>query len=55
MTVLLDNAFKYSPAGGTVLAALTSERRGVRFTVENTAAGVTQDQLAHFSERFLPR
>ena len=52
MTVLLDNAFKYSASGGEVLVNLTAEGRGVRFRVENTVENIDPRQLEHFGERF---
>lgn len=52
MTILLDNAFKYSTADGSIKAKLISERRGVRFSVENTVFGIDCEQMQNFTERF---
>ena len=52
MSALIDNAFKYSPAGGGISVNLVREGRGVRFTVSNTATGVDPSQMERFSQRF---
>ena len=52
MNILLDNAFKYSSAGGTVAVFLSAEHRTVRFTVENPVDHLDPDALPHFTERF---
>ncbi|MGN0649110.1 MAG: sensor histidine kinase [Oscillospiraceae bacterium] len=52
ITALLDNAFKYSTAGGTVSVKLTSERHGVRFSVQNTVSDIDNGQTKKFTERF---
>ena len=52
MTALLDNAFKYSTNGGSILASLTAEGKGMRFTVENTVTGINPKQLEFFTQRF---
>lgn len=52
MTVLLDNAFKYSTDGGSISASLFTEGRGVRFAVENTVTGIAPKQLECFTQRF---
>ncbi len=52
ITVLLDNAFKYSTAHGTIVVRLDSEKFGVRFTVENTVSNIELTQVKKFTERF---
>ena len=52
ITALLDNAFKYSTAGGTVSVTLVSERHGVKFSVENTVSDIDNAQTKKFTERF---
>lgn len=53
ISILLDNAVKYTPEGGTI--CLTAERQGrqLRLSVNNTTAvPVTQEQLGQLFERF---
>lgn len=52
MTVLLDNAFKYSPEHGQIKVELKTERQGVCFAVENTVEHVTEEQMRRFTDRF---
>lgn len=52
ITVLLDNAFKYSPAGGSVSVFLYAEGRGVRFGTENDAVGIDEENIRKLSGRF---
>ncbi|NMO16910.1 PAS domain-containing protein [Pyxidicoccus fallax] len=52
LTNLLENAFKYSPTGGTV--HLRAERVGgeARVSVRDEGIGIPEDQQAHLFERF---
>lgn len=52
MTVLLDNAFKYSPEHGWIKVELKTERQSVCFAVENTVEHVTEEQMKKFTDRF---
>lgn len=52
VNILLDNAVKYCPEGGGVSVRAEKHRSGVRLTVENTAEGVTDEQLRHMFDRF---
>lgn len=52
ISALLDNAFKYSTADGTITVKLTAEGHAVRFSVENTVSQINPDQLANFTDRF---
>lgn len=52
MSALLDNAFKYCTADGTIKVILTAEGHTVRFSVENTVSQINPDQLANFTDRF---
>jgi signal transduction histidine kinase len=49
---LLDNAIRYTPAGGQVTAALESEDAGVRLRVSDTGIGISPEAAPHVFERF---
>lgn len=52
LTILLDNAFRYCPAGGNVSFILEKRRRTTVITVQNTAENIRREELSHFTERF---
>ena len=49
---IVDNAIKFTPAGGTI--SFTAERRGnmVEVRIENTGAGIAPEALPFVFERF---
>ncbi len=49
---LLDNAIRYTPAGGRVTAALEAGETGVRLRVSDTGIGIAPDDAARVFERF---
>ncbi len=49
---LLDNAIRYTHAGGTVAAALEAEEHGVRLRISDTGPGIPADAAPHIFERF---
>lgn len=52
VTILLDNACKYCPAGGTVTLTLEQEDGKALLTVHNTGTPIPPEALPHLFERF---
>lgn len=48
---LLDNAARYSPAGGEITLAIAADH-GIEISVRDTGPGVPADEIAHLTERF---
>lgn len=52
MTILLDNAVKYSSENGTINLTLEKQKNTIRLTVCNTVDAVSKKDLAHLFDRF---
>jgi len=52
LLILVDNALKYTPAGGRVTIGGTSDATGVGISVADTGAGIAPEDLSHVFERF---
>jgi signal transduction histidine kinase len=52
VSILLDNALKYSPTGSTVSITFEKHRRNLRLVVKNPGANMNEEQLSHIFERF---
>lgn len=52
ISILLDNAIKYSPAGSTVSLTLHKADRQARLTVSNPGAPIPPNKLSRLFERF---
>lgn len=50
--VLLDNACKYAPDGGTVTVSVLPERTRIGLVVDDTGPGIPEDERARVFDRF---
>ena len=50
--IVLDNAIKYTPAGGRVAVAVTMRQRRARVVVEDSGIGIPPDALPRVFDRF---
>jgi two-component system sensor histidine kinase CiaH len=51
VAILIDNAIRHSPAGGTVMVSINGEGRP-RVSVEDEGGGIKSDDLPHVFDRF---
>jgi len=51
-SILLDNAVKYTPEGGSVTVRVEEEDGGVALAVSDTGVGISEDQMPLVFERF---
>ncbi|MEP6917528.1 MAG: two-component regulator propeller domain-containing protein, partial [Acidobacteriota bacterium] len=52
LTNLLSNAIKFTPSGGMVHVALSSDGESARLVVRDSGPGIPPEQVAHVFERF---
>ena len=50
--IIMDNALKFTPAGGRIITNLISTRDNVILTIADTGAGILPEDLPHIWERF---
>jgi two-component system heavy metal sensor histidine kinase CusS len=49
---LLSNAIRYTPAGGTVTAALAADSTNIRICIRNPGPAIPEEHIPHIFERF---
>ena len=52
LLILLDNALKFTPVGGTVTAKVEPTRHGAMISVSDTGVGISPDALPFIFDRF---
>ena len=49
---VLDNAIKYTPAGGKISVVASMDAKTIRITVSDTGCGIPESDLPHVKEKF---
>ncbi len=52
LSILLENASKYTPPGGSVILAATEDKEHVVLAVRDTGMGIPEEDLPHIFDRF---
>jgi two-component system OmpR family sensor kinase len=52
LLILIDNALKYTPAGGQVTIGLRHSETGAELLVRDTGVGIAPEDVPHVFERF---
>ncbi len=52
LLILIDNALRYTPAGGTIILSAEPVGKHVQISVRDTGCGIAPEHLPHLFERF---
>ncbi|HWZ99717.1 MAG TPA: ATP-binding protein [Candidatus Dormibacteraeota bacterium] len=52
LSILVDNAIKYTPSGGHCEIALSQEKDNAQITVSDSGIGITKEDIQHIFDRF---
>lgn len=52
LIIVLDNAIRHTPPGGSITVQTASEGRNLRISVSDSGEGISREHLAHVFERF---
>lgn len=52
VSILLNNAYKYTDDGGEIKVELETKKDNVVFSITNTGAGIPKEKISHIFERF---
>ncbi|WP_425803104.1 sensor histidine kinase [Desulfitobacterium sp. Sab5] len=50
--IFIDNALKYTPAGGKITVSLGKEGNSIAVSIKDTGIGMTKEELEHVFDRF---
>ena len=50
--ILVDNAIKYTPEGGSITIGCTSSKQNVILSIQDTGIGIAREHIPHLFERF---